>query len=119
MGRIPRSDVDPILGSRHLPCEVFHQFCKQVAGLESAQVRKEEAVRRHFRLSCIAQSLLQRLVPCGGKSEGFTFAQAQQTLGQKLYSLGREALAQLLEFAKELFTADQFTQSILELLMPT
>jgi hypothetical protein len=23
------------------PCEVFHQFCKQVAGLESAQLRKE------------------------------------------------------------------------------
>lgn len=101
------------------PCEVFHQFCKQVAGLESAQLRKEEAVRRHFHLSCIAQSLLQRLAPCGGKSERFTFAQAQQTLGQKLYSLGREALAQLLEFAKELLTAGQSTQQILELLMPT
>jgi hypothetical protein len=56
---------------------------------------------------------------CGGKSERFTFAQAQQTLGQKLYSLGREALAQLLEFAKELFTAGQSPQQILELLMPT
>jgi hypothetical protein len=46
-------------------------------------------------------------VPCGGRSERFTFAQAQQTLGHKLYSLGQKALAQLLEVAKELFTAGQ------------
>jgi hypothetical protein len=37
--------------------EVFHEFAKQVTGLESSQVRKEEAVKRHFRLSCVAQSL--------------------------------------------------------------
>src|SRR5688500_2744226 len=40
--------------------EVFHEFGKQVTGLESAQVRKEEAVKRHFRLSCGAQSVVTR-----------------------------------------------------------
>src|SRR5262249_36268653 len=40
--------------------EIFHEFGKQVCGLEAAQVRKEEAVKRHFRLSCVAQSLLQQ-----------------------------------------------------------
>jgi hypothetical protein len=35
--------------------EVFHEFGKQVCGLESAQVRKEEAVTRHFRLSCVSR----------------------------------------------------------------
>ena len=30
--------------------EVFHEFDKQVCGMEAAQVRKEEAVIRHFRL---------------------------------------------------------------------
>jgi hypothetical protein len=30
--------------------EIFHEFAKQVPGLESAQVRKEEAFTRHFRL---------------------------------------------------------------------
>jgi hypothetical protein len=35
--------------------EVFHEFGKQVCGLESAQVRKEEAVIRHFRLSCVSR----------------------------------------------------------------
>jgi hypothetical protein len=60
---------------------------KQVTGFESAQVRNEEAVKRHFRLSCVAQSILQSL-PCQGqKSERFMFAHNQQTVGQKLYSL--------------------------------
>jgi hypothetical protein len=31
--------------------EIFHEFCKQAVGLEASQVRKEEAVKRHFRLS--------------------------------------------------------------------
>ena len=55
--------------------EVFHEFGKQVTGLEAAQVRKEEAVNRHFRLSGVAQSLLQRVVPAGSTSERFAFAQ--------------------------------------------
>ncbi|MCX7594269.1 MAG: hypothetical protein N2235_10985, partial [Fischerella sp.] len=33
------------------PTEIFHEFTKQVTGLEASQVRKEEAVKRHFRLS--------------------------------------------------------------------
>jgi hypothetical protein len=40
------------------PVEVFHEFCKQVAGFEAAQLRNEEAVKRHFCLSCLVQSLL-------------------------------------------------------------
>ena len=39
---------------------VFHEFSKQGTGLEAAQVRNEEAVNRHLRLRCLAQSLLQR-----------------------------------------------------------
>jgi hypothetical protein len=40
--------------------EVFHEFSKQGTGLEAAQLRNEAAVNRHLRLSCLAQSLLQR-----------------------------------------------------------
>ena len=40
--------------------EIFHEFGTQVTGLEAAQVRQEEAVTRHFRLSCVAQSIIQR-----------------------------------------------------------
>jgi hypothetical protein len=32
--------------------EIFHEFSKQVTGLEAAQVRPEEAVNRHLRFSC-------------------------------------------------------------------
>jgi hypothetical protein len=32
--------------------EIFHEFTKQVTGLESAQVRNEQAVKRHLCLSC-------------------------------------------------------------------
>ncbi|MGH9427112.1 MAG: IS701 family transposase, partial [Terriglobia bacterium] len=75
------------------PVEVFHEFSKQVTGFESAQVRKEEAVNRHFRLSCVAQSIVQRAACSGGKSERFEFADEQATVGQKVYTIAREALA--------------------------
>lgn len=99
--------------------EIFHEFTKQVTGLESAQVRNEQAVKRHLGLSCLAQSLLQRCTAQGGKSERFRFANGTQTLGQKLYSLSREALAQLLEFAHALFAAGRSSCQVLEVLMPT
>lgn len=99
--------------------EIFHEFTKQVTGLESAQVRNEQAVKRHLCLSCLAQSLLQRCTAQGGKSERFLFANGTQTLGQRLYSLSREALAQLLELAHGLFTAGRASSQVLEVLMPT
>jgi len=49
--------------------EIFHEFGKQVIGLEAAQVRKEEAVTRHFCLSGVAQSLVQRAPACVSTSE--------------------------------------------------
>jgi transposase len=98
--------------------EVFHEFAKQITGLESSQVRKEEAVKRHFRLSCVAQSLLQRVTCQGQKSERFKFAKEKQTIGQRVYSLNRQALANLLSLTEGLFSQGQSSQTILELLMP-
>lgn len=101
------------------PVEVFHECCKQAVGLEASQVRKEDAVKRHVRLSCVAQSLLQS-IPAGGKpSERFEFAdEHQHTLGQKRYTLAREALGQMLQLAQSLFTQGQSHEQILERLMP-
>jgi hypothetical protein len=46
------------------------------------QVRQEEAVKRHFRLSYVAPSLLQRAPGSGRKSERFALAENyQQTVG--------------------------------------
>jgi hypothetical protein len=94
------------------PCETFHEFCKQVTGWEAAQVRNQQAVKRH------SQSLLQRVTGSGGKSERFSFANGTQTLGQKLHSLSREALAQVLELAHGLFSNGRSTAQVLEVLMP-
>lgn len=101
------------------PIEVFHEFCKQAAGLEASQVRKEEAVKRHFRLSCVAQSLLQRTPAGGKKSERFAFADDNQhTLGQKLHTLTRQALGQVLQLVQGLFAQGQPYEQVLERLMP-
>jgi hypothetical protein len=43
----------------------------QLVGFEDAQLRNEEAVKRHFCLSCVAQSALQEASCSGQKSERF------------------------------------------------
>ena len=101
------------------PIETFHEFAKQVVGFEAAQLRKEEAVKRHFCLSCVAQSLLQATPGSGHSSERFDFAQNhEQTIGQRLYTLGREALQQLLEMTQGLLAQGQSIPQIMEVLMP-
>ena len=100
------------------PAEIFHEFSKHVAGFESAQVRKEEAVKRHFRLSCVAQSLVQRVACSGGKSERFEFADEKATVGQKVYTISREALAGVLQFAQGLFAQRRTLDQVLQVLMP-
>ncbi|MDV2994842.1 MAG: hypothetical protein N4J56_004496 [Chroococcidiopsis sp. SAG 2025] len=99
-------------------CEIFHEFCKQVTGFESAQVRNEEAVKRHFRLSCVAQSLLGQAACQGKKSEQFAFANGKQTVGQQLYSLTREAYHQLLLLVQGLFAQGRTCEQVLEVIMP-
>ena len=98
--------------------EIFHAFGKQVCGLETAQVRKEEAVKRHFRLSCVAQSLLQQAPASGSATERFTFAQGATTIGQKVRTIAREALQSLLKLVEQLLAQGQSCEHILEVLMP-
>ncbi|MBI3413000.1 MAG: hypothetical protein HY051_02900 [Candidatus Aenigmarchaeota archaeon] len=101
------------------PIEVFHEFSKQVTGLESAQVRKEEAVKRHFRLSCVAQSLVQRAPVSGTTSERFAFVTNQQgSIGQRCRSIMREVLKGVLQLAKNLFEQGRSCDEVLEVLMP-
>ena len=100
------------------PVETFHEFSKQWVGFESAQLRKEEAVKRHFCLSCVAQSILQGASCRGQKSERLRFAQDEPTIGQRLYTLGREALQQLLKLTQSLLAQGQSIEHILEVMMP-
>ena len=102
------------------PIETFHEFSKQIVGFESAQLRNQEAVKRHFCLSCVAQSVLQQTPCSGGKSERFEFARnLQQTIGQRLYTLTREALMQILQLTKAFLVQGQSVEQVLEVMMPT
>ncbi len=102
------------------PVETFHQFAKQLTGLEDAQLRNEEAVKRHFCLSCVAQSVLQQASCSGQNSERFGFADNhEQTIGQRLYSLSREAVQQVVQFTQSLLHQGKSVEQIMEVLMPT
>jgi DDE superfamily endonuclease len=99
--------------------EVFHEFSKQGAGLEAAQVRNEEAVNRHLRLSCLAQSLLQRTPTVASTSEQFAFAKGGTTCGQRCRAITREVFHSLLSFAQRLFAGGYSCEQVTEALMPT
>jgi len=98
--------------------EIFHEFTKQVTGLESSQVRKEEAVKRHFRLSCVSQSLIQRASAPVSESERFEFAKGEITLGQRCRTIAREVLRSMLELSKRLFSEGKSCDEVLDMLMP-
>ncbi len=102
------------------PIETFHEFSKQLVGFESAQLRKEEAVRRHFCLSCVAQSILQHADCPGRKSDSsMGTLENESPIGQRLYSLSRESLVTLLELVQASFSQGKSVPQMLELLMPT
>jgi hypothetical protein len=98
--------------------EVFHEFSKQGTGLEAAQVRNEEAVNRHLRLSCLAQSILQRAPTIASTSEQFAFAKGGLTFGQRCRAITREVFSSLLVFAQRLFAGGYAPAQVLEALMP-
>jgi len=98
--------------------EVFHEFSKQETGLEAAQVRNEEAVNRHLRLSCLAQSILQRVPTIASTSEQFAFAKGETTFGQRCHAVTREVFHSLLSFAQRLFAGGYSCEQVTEALMP-
>jgi hypothetical protein len=98
--------------------EVFHEFSKQGTGLEAAQVRTEEAVKRHLRLSCLAQSILQRTPTVASTSEQFAFAKGETTFGQRCRTITREVFLSLLSFAHRLFAGGYSCAQVAEALMP-
>ena len=99
--------------------EIFHEFSKQLVGFESAQLRNEEAVKRHFCLSCVAQSALQSTICSSRKSEKSNQAQEKESsIGQRMYTLSREALDNLLKLTENLLAQGKTREEILEVIMP-
>ena len=105
-------------GSFRWAAEVFHEFSKQGTGLEAAQVLNEEAVKRHLRLSFLAQSLLQRAPTVASTSEQFAFAKGEKTFGQRCRTITREVFLSLLSFAQRLFAGGYSCAQVAEALMP-
>ena len=67
----------------------------------------------------MAHSILQDASCAGRKSEKLKFAQEdEQTIGQKLYSLTREALQQLVEFVQGFLRQGHSVEQVLEVIMP-
>jgi hypothetical protein len=97
---------------------VVHEFSKQGTGLAAAQVRTEEAVKRPFRLSCLAQSLLQRAPAVGSTAEQFAFAKGEMTFGQRCRAIPREVFHSLLALAKGLFAGGYSCDQVAEAVMP-
>lgn len=97
---------------------VFHEFSKQGTGWEAAQVRNEEAVTRHLRLNCLAQSILQRTPAIVSKSEQFAFAKGESTFGQRYRTITREVFLSLLSFARRLFAGGYSCAHVAKALMP-
>jgi len=98
--------------------EIVHEFGTPVPGLEAAQVRKEEAVTRHFRLSGVAPSLLPRAPVQQSTSQRDAFAGGQITFGQQCRARGREVRRALRELVKQLFAEGKSCEELLEVLMP-
>jgi hypothetical protein len=98
--------------------EVFHEFSKQGTGLEAAQVRNEEAVKRHLRLRCLAQSILQRAPTIASTSDQFAFAKGEITFGQRCHAITREVFHSLISFAQRLFAGGYSSAQVVEALMP-
>ena len=98
--------------------EIFHEFDKQYAGLEAAQVRNEDAVKKHVCLSCVAQSVLQSVAATPSTSEKFEFAKGQVTSGQRCRALSRQVCLSLLTFACQLLDQGLSCEQILDRLIP-
>jgi hypothetical protein len=105
-------------GSFRWAAAVFHEFSKHGGGLEAAQVRNEEAGNRHLRLSCLAQSLLQRPPTIASTSEQFAFAKGTIPCGQRCRAITREVFSSLLSSAQRLFAGGYSCAQVTEALMP-
>ncbi|HIJ85013.1 MAG TPA: hypothetical protein HPQ00_12530 [Magnetococcales bacterium] len=98
--------------------EIFHEFSKQQTGLESAQLRNQDAVERHLRLNCVAQSILQRVPTFASTSEKIEFANGKITIGQKWRTIAREAFRSLLLRVSQFVKDGVGIDHMLEVLMP-
>jgi hypothetical protein len=101
-----------------LASEIFHEFGPQGCGWASAQVRQEQAVTRHFRLSWVAPSWVPLAPGAESTSQSYAFAAGQTTYGQKCRVMSREVLRSLLALSQRYFAEGKSCDEVLEVWMP-
>jgi hypothetical protein len=99
--------------------EVFHEVSKQHTGRLVGSGPQRGSSQSPLPSQLRAQSILQRTSCSGAQSERFQFAQARQTVGQKLYTLTRQVFDDLLHFILTQFSQGQTNEQILQVLLPT
>ena len=75
-------------------------------------------MKRHFRLSCVSQSLIQRAPAVVSESERYEFAKGKATFGQRCRAIVREVFRSMLELSKRLFAEGRSCDQVLDMLMP-
>jgi hypothetical protein len=99
-----RGGIGTVRGQDHR----FHRLAVQV----------RELATRLSRLSCVVRSLLQGTPASGSETERFAFAQGEFTIGQKVRTITRDALKNLLQLVEQLLAQGKSCEPILEVLMP-
>ena len=98
-------------------------YFQQAGLLNDEQVKaiaatKNQVLDTTVQVNCVAQSALQTASCSGRKSERFNLTQENElTIGQRLYTLTREALHNLLELNQSLLLQGKSTEQILEVMM--
>jgi hypothetical protein len=81
-------------------------------------LRNNEAVERHLRLNCVAQSILQRVSAPASTSEKFEFANGEITIGQKWRTIARETFRSMLLKICKLMKDGMGIDQMMDVLMP-
>jgi hypothetical protein len=97
---------------------ILHAFGTPGGGVEAAQVRKEEAVKRPCRWSGVAPSRLQQAPASGADTARCAFAHGAITIGQKVRTRARDAWQSLLKLVEPWFAPGHRGEHMLEVLMP-
>jgi hypothetical protein len=105
-------------GSARWAAAILHACAKQVTGVEAAQGRQEDAVRRPLRGSGVAQSLLQRAPAAGANTDRGVCAQGETPCGQRCRTRARAVWHGVVQRVAQVLGQGRSCAQILAVLMP-
>src|SRR5215213_8634244 len=94
----------------------FTSSANKGRGWKRLRYAMRRRLKRHLRLSCLAQSILQRTPTIASTSEQFAFAKGEKTFGQRCRAITREVFHSLISFAQRLFAGGYSCEHVAEAL---